>query len=245
MRDENESRTLSSNVDVGADGGAAVRVTLDISRSLRSVAYASERAGRLVKRAMMLLESDRRAALRYLKEASALLGSEPRDSASSVPVTSSGLQPGGLAGWQTKRALEHIEVNLESKLDIDELANLVGISKSHFSRAFKRSLGLSPMAYVTTRRVERAKVMMTQTREQLTEIALACGCTDQSHLNRLFSRMVGVSPGRWRRTNAATSCSPPLRKSRQTVSQVTTEGRQTRDWHSTCLGRRIERSEHL
>ena len=201
MRDESESLTLSSSVGVGADDGAAVRVTLDISRSLRSVAYASERAGRLVKRAMMLLESDRRAAQRYLKEASALLGSEPRDSASSVPATSNALQPGGLARWQAKRALEHIEANLESKLDINELANLVGLSKGYFSHAFKRSLGLSPMAYVTTRRVERAKVMMTQTREQLTEIALACGCADQSHLTRLFRRTVGVSPGRWRRSH--------------------------------------------
>jgi AraC-like DNA-binding protein len=57
------------------------------------------------------------------------------------------------------------------------------------------------MAYVAARRVERAKLMMTSTRERLTGIALACGFADQSHLNRHFRRVVGTSPGLWRRTS--------------------------------------------
>jgi len=57
------------------------------------------------------------------------------------------------------------------------------------------------MEYVAKRRVERAKLMMISTGEQLTYIALACGFADQSHLNRSFRRMVGVSPGTWRRTS--------------------------------------------
>jgi len=79
------------------------------------------------------------------------------------------------------------------------MAEVVALSKSHFSRAFKCSLGSSPMAYVGARRVERAKVMMTSSRERLTDIALACGFADQSHLNRYFRRVVGTSPGLWRR----------------------------------------------
>jgi AraC family transcriptional regulator len=78
----------------------------------------------------------------------------------------------------------------------------VSCSKGHFSRAFKRSLGLSPTAYVAIRRVERAKALMSSTREHLSEIALACGFTDQSHFTRWFRRIVGVSPGQWRRNHA-------------------------------------------
>jgi AraC-like DNA-binding protein/thioesterase domain-containing protein len=77
----------------------------------------------------------------------------------------------------------------------------VELSTSHFSRAFKRSLGSAPMAYVSTRRVERARHMLTSTQASLTEIALACGFSDQPHFNRLFRRVVGMSPGRWRRSS--------------------------------------------
>jgi AraC family transcriptional regulator len=171
------------------------------------IALASERAGRLVRRAMSLLESDRAAALRCLNDVTALLAPPELGPGPGVAITVEPrtlFHPGGLARWQAKRALEYIEANLGSKLVTRELADLVSFSKSHFSRAFKRSLGLPPMAYVVTRRVERAKVMMTSTREPLTQIAMACGFADQAHLNRSFRRMVGASPGRWRRSNPQT-----------------------------------------
>lgn len=63
------------------------------------------------------------------------------------------------------------------------------------------------MEYVVMRRVERAKTMISGTREPLAEVALACGFADQAHLNRRFREIVGISPGRWRRSNA------PLTKS--------------------------------
>lgn len=109
-------------------------------------------------------------------------------------------RPGGLARWQAMRVVAYIDANLGSKFGIHELADLVALSSSHFSRAFRRSLGLPPMAYVAARRVERAKLMITSTREQLIAIATACGYADQSHLNKSFRRSVGVSPGMWRRS---------------------------------------------
>ena len=159
----------------------------------------SERLGCLVKQALALLENDHEAARRCLKDASALLASECRDSPPGAAVTQEGFMPGGLAGWQAKRALAYIEANLGAKICAGDLADLVAISKSHFSRAFKRSLGVTPMAYVARRRVERAKAMMRSTQEQLSEIALACGFADQSHMTRSFQRCVGTSPGLWRR----------------------------------------------
>jgi AraC family transcriptional regulator len=116
-------------------------------------------------------------------------------------ASASRIASGGLTPWQAKRALEHIEINLGSKLEVHDLAQMIGRSVTHFAKAFTRSFGLPPMKYVATRRIERAKVMMASTSEQLSQIALACGFTDQSHLTRCFHRIVGTSPGRWRRTN--------------------------------------------
>jgi AraC family transcriptional regulator len=159
----------------------------------------SARVGHLVQRAITFFDTNREAAWRCLRDASTLLDGEPAAPRVDSPAPGIPLRPGGLAAWQAKRALDYVEANLGAKMAIEELANRVGLSKSHFSRAFKCSLGSSPMAYVAARRVERAKLMMTSTRERLTDIALACGFADQSHLNRCFRRVLGTSPGLWRR----------------------------------------------
>jgi len=151
-------------------------------------------------RAMAFFESNREVAWRCLRDASTLLAGESEAIGIGAPPLQSILRPGGLAAWQAKRAMEYIEDNLGSKMALRDLAGTVALSPGHFSRAFKQSLGSSPMAYLAARRVERAKLMMTSTRERLTEIALACGFADQSHLTKSFSRVVGISPRRWRRT---------------------------------------------
>jgi AraC family transcriptional regulator len=147
-------------------------------------------ANHLVRRAMTFFDTDPAAAWRCLNDASTLLGVETE------PNTP---RRGGLPTWRAKRALYYIEANLASKITIGDLADVVSLSKSHFSRAFKQSLGSCPMSYVATRRVELAKLMMTSSRERLSDIALACGFVDQPHLNRYFRRVVGMSPGLWRR----------------------------------------------
>jgi AraC family transcriptional regulator len=187
---------------------AEVQDSSSYLRSLRSVASASMRVGHLVRQAMGCLETDRKAAWRCLSDASTLLGADIQELGVNVPSVDK-LQPGGLATWQARRTLAYIEANLASKMDIDDLANLVALSRSHFSRAFKRSLGFSPMEYVIVRRVERAKKLISSTREPLAEVALACGFADQPHLNRRFRDIVGVSPGRWRRSNSAVGVPRP------------------------------------
>jgi AraC family transcriptional regulator len=164
-----------------------------------SLASSSARVGHLVKRAMIFFDTNREAAWRCLRDASTLLVSETNVSRGDARASYTQFRMGGLAAWQAKRTLDYIEANLAAKVGIEEMADVVTLSKSHFSRAFKCSLGSSPMAFVVARRVERAKLMMTSTRERLTDIALACGFSDQSHLNRHFRRVVGTSPGLWRR----------------------------------------------
>jgi AraC-like DNA-binding protein len=172
----------------------------------------SQRIGNLIRQAIALLENDHEAARRCLIDVWGLLASESSHLQPSTELVHQIFSPGGLARWQAKRALAYIEANLGSKISTRELADLVAFSKSHFSRAFKRSLGATPMAYVANRRVERAKVMMTSTREPLSEIALACGFADQSHLTRSFRRCVGMSPAIWRRlvTDRVDSNRPPV-----------------------------------
>jgi AraC family transcriptional regulator len=156
-------------------------------------------------RPMTLFESNRDVAWRCQRDAATLLGRESEAIGNNVPASQTIRRRDGLVAWQTNLALEYIERNLESRMTIREIADCVSLSESHFSRAFKRSLGCSPMTYVAMRRVERAKLMMTCTWERLAPIALACGFADQSHFCRRFRRAVGMSPALWRRASICKS----------------------------------------
>jgi AraC-like DNA-binding protein len=83
---------------------------------------------------------------------------------------------------------------------VRELARLLGLSASHFCRAFKCTLGVSPRDYVLRRRIELAQGLMLTTSDPLSSIAVTCGMSDQSHFTRSFHRIVGVTPYAWRRT---------------------------------------------
>ena len=109
------------------------------------------------------------------------------------------LAKGGLAPWQTRRAAEMLSDRLDSSLDLKGLASECGLSVSHFSRAFRSSMGMAPHQWRIKQRLEMAKTMMRNNRGALAEIAVACGFTDQSHFTRIFTRATGTSPGQWRR----------------------------------------------
>jgi AraC-like DNA-binding protein len=110
---------------------------------------------------------------------------------------------GGLAAWQERRAKELLAANLDGAIALAEIARECRLSVSHFSRAFRRSLGVAPHCWLMNRRVELAKDLLRGREISLSEVALRCGFADQSHFTRVFTRRAGVSPGAWRRGAAA------------------------------------------
>jgi AraC family transcriptional regulator len=152
----------------------------------------------LIEGAVARLEVDRNESHAYLLRALALLGSHDRSagSAQSAPTL------GRLAMWKINRVFGYIDINLASGIRSRDLARLVELSESHFSRAFKSSVGESPLSYITRRRIELARQMMRASDQALAQIAVVCGWSDQSHFCRVFRRVVGSSPDEWRRANA-------------------------------------------
>jgi AraC family transcriptional regulator len=106
---------------------------------------------------------------------------------------------GGLAPWQLRRARDFINANLAGDPSISEVAKECELSSSYFTRAFKETTGVPPYQWLTKQRVERAKELLRDPRQELADIAQLCGFVDQSHFTRVFSRSEGHSPGRWRR----------------------------------------------
>lgn len=109
---------------------------------------------------------------------------------------------GGLTVQQIRRVTAHMHANLGRRVDCDELAYIAELSASHFIRAFHRSCGLPPHAYLVRCRIQRARSLLLTTDAPLGEIALACGFCDQAHFSRVFRRFVGATPAAWRRARA-------------------------------------------
>jgi AraC family transcriptional regulator len=158
------------------------------------------RSAQLLSHAMTLLETNHDAWC-CLDGALTLLRGHLQDLP--ADAAAAGVRQRGLARWQSRAAIGYINANLASKLTVAEIAKVVCLCKSHFSRAFKISHGVSPWAYIIMARVERANRMIRATHEPLSQIASACGFADQAHFCRAFRRWVGVSPGIWRRAHLA------------------------------------------
>lgn len=103
-------------------------------------------------------------------------------------------QERSLGKLEIARLTEFIEDNLDRTISLEELAAVVNVTRFHFSRLFKRSIGSTAISFVEQCRIRRAQSLITDTDLPLAEIALAVGFADQSHFTRRFHRHVGCTP---------------------------------------------------
>lgn len=107
---------------------------------------------------------------------------------------------GGMAPRKLRRAIEFINDNLdeEQTVALAAVAEAVGMSYFHFSRAFKQSMGVSPNVYMIEQRIERAKKLLSETELPIAEIALRVGFASQSHFTTTFRRLAWTTPRAFR-----------------------------------------------
>jgi AraC family transcriptional regulator len=109
---------------------------------------------------------------------------------------------GGIAPRKLRKVIEFINENLDNEetVALAVIAEVVQMSYSHFSRAFKQSMGVTPNSYMTERRIERAKKLLSETDLPIADIALRTGFASQSHFTTTFRRLVWTTPKGFRDT---------------------------------------------
>jgi AraC-like DNA-binding protein len=115
-----------------------------------------------------------------------------------------------LSPWQERRAKELMSSQMDKGLSIARVASECSLSRSHFSRAFKKNTGLSPRDWFLQMRLDKAKGLLSGSLLSISQISLDCGFADQSHFTRVFTRVVGTTPFTWRRSQCGDRSKSPL-----------------------------------
>jgi AraC-like DNA-binding protein len=112
------------------------------------------------------------------------------------------LPRGGLAAHVLRRVERYLDEHLPDTVSVADMATISGLSVSHFSREFRRSVGVAPYQYVQQRRLRLAATVVVKSAQSLADIALEMGFSDQSHFSRSFTRTFGTTPRAFRRAHA-------------------------------------------
>jgi AraC family transcriptional regulator len=102
------------------------------------------------------------------------------------------LSRGQLPKWRLRAVCDYIEANLDRDLSLEELANIAGLSVSHFKPLFRQAMGLPVHRYVVERRVERARQLLLRGERSLSDIAVEAGFCHQTHMARCLRRVLGI-----------------------------------------------------
>ena len=99
------------------------------------------------------------------------------------------------------RAAEFMESGYARDLTLSEIAAAAGLSEQHFCRIFKRNTGMTPIEFLTKKRISEAKTLLTDTDMPVSEVARAVGFTDRSYFTSVFRKHEGFSPSEYKKVS--------------------------------------------
>jgi AraC-like DNA-binding protein len=96
------------------------------------------------------------------------------------------------------RAKDLADARYVEPLTVADMAAAAGLSRAHFSREFRRAFGVSPHAYLLTRRLERAAALLRSTDNSVAEVCLGVGLQGVGSFTTSFKRAFGKTPTAYR-----------------------------------------------
>lgn len=87
---------------------------------------------------------------------------------------------------------------------MEDVARSVNLSSSHLNRLFRIEVGCSPLQYLKSLRMRKAKELIETTFLNVKQVMNTVGVKDKCHFARDFKRAYGLTPSQYRRDAAAT-----------------------------------------
>jgi AraC-like DNA-binding protein len=97
--------------------------------------------------------------------------------------------------------IDHMVNHYNENITLEDLANIAGLSSSHYSRLFKKYANYSPIDYLVHLRMDRAKELLVLSDYKLKAIAESVGYNDELYFSRMFKKVVGQSPSEYAKKN--------------------------------------------
>jgi len=98
-----------------------------------------------------------------------------------------------------RNALNYIQFNLNSELNVSGIAKYLCITPNHLYRTFKNEVGMSVIDYINKKRIEESIKLIKSTNLQIQRIAEEVGINDISYFSKVFKKQVGKSPTQYRK----------------------------------------------
>ena len=98
-------------------------------------------------------------------------------------------------------AVEFINENFCENITIEQLAEIVHLSKSYFMARFRQAAGVGAIEYINQLRIKKACAMLAESNLNASDVAFECGFRNLSNFNRLFRKAVGCTPVQYRKIN--------------------------------------------
>jgi AraC family L-rhamnose operon regulatory protein RhaS len=130
----------------------------------------------------------------------------------------------GPFGKKAKSLMIELSSNCEQQWTLEQMADLCGIRRTHLNTVFYKLTGHTPMEYLATLRIAKAKTMLKQPENKIIDIAFMCGFGSSQYFSNVFKKALGMSPSEYR-----SQCTSP------TISEL-------RAW--AAAGFRSEQEEH-
>lgn len=105
---------------------------------------------------------------------------------------------GGLAPYRMRRINEFVQAHIDKEITLNELAQDIGLSPSHFCSLFRKTSGTTPHQFVLHCRIQHAKALLAEPSHSILDVALASGFRTHQHFSRIFRRQVGIPPSIYR-----------------------------------------------
>jgi AraC family transcriptional regulator len=106
---------------------------------------------------------------------------------------------GGLSDISRRNVIDFVRSRISENISLADMAAVAGLSITHFSHMFRKSVGKSPHQYVLQQRVQYAKKLLVSLDLRMIDIAVASGFKTQQHFARIFREICGVNPTEYRR----------------------------------------------